>query len=428
MISPPCKRPSGYPRRWIILALIFFGIVINYIDRGSLSIAAPSLMRDFRMSPATMGVVLSAFLWTYAISQFPAGTLVDRLGIRWSYAGGFLIWSMASASMALCATTGQIISSRLVLGLAESTAPMASVAFMRKNFAGEDQGLPMAIYIAGQNVGPAIGALVGAILITRYGWRMMFAITGLVALIWLPFWLIAVPADEKRPVRRVEKAAENVATRRPWTWRMVLSDRTFWAMCFSILLSSYFWYFSLTWIPSYLILSRGFSTLGMGKVLSIALFTMAVVNIFAGSAVDRLAARIGVFRARLWFGVVGYFGTAAILLLVIVPGRSWVLPILTFSMCATGIGNTNFWTISEHASPKDMVARIIGFLNTISVVGGIAAPIITGWLIGPKMHFGPAIFVAGLCAAVAGACLLAAGSQGLGRIKALLAGESYVEA
>ena len=105
---------------------------------------------------------------------------------------------------------------------------------------------------------------------------------------------------------------------------------------------------------------------------------MAIVNVLAGLAVDKLAARIGVFRARLRFGVAGYAGTAAILLLLVMPDRSWALPILTFSMCATGIGNSNYWTISQHVPPKNLVGRTIGFLNTVSVAAGAAAPIITG--------------------------------------------------
>ena len=415
-------------RRWIVLSLVFFGIVISYIDRGNLSIAAPSIMRDFRIAPAMMGVLLSAFFWTYAISQIPAGALVDRFGIGRSYAGGFLVWSIASASIALSRGTGDIVGMRMLLGLAESIGPLASISFIRNNFAGKDQGLPTSIYIAGQNIGPALGALVGAILLDRFGWRMMFAITGLGGLIWLPCWLVAVPSDGTRAVRQAAKAADDLAAPRRWTWRILLTNRTFWAMSLSILLSTYYWFFVLTWIPSYLILSRGFSTLEMGRVVSTALFTMAIVNVFAGSAVDKLAARIGVFRARLWFGVAGYIGTAAILLLLVTPDRSWALPILTFSMCATGIGNTNFWTISQHVPPKNLVGRTIGYLNTVSVVGGGAAPIITGYILGPQRHFGPAILVAGVCPVLAAVCLLAAGSKGLARMKALLAGEVYADA
>jgi MFS family permease len=421
------KSPGATNRRWIVLALVFLGIVVNYIDRGNLSIAAPSIMRDFRIAPATMGVLLSAFFWTYGIFQIPAGAFVDRFGIRRAYAVGFLVWSLASAAIALSRGTPDVIGMRLVLGLAESIAPLASLSFIRNNFAGKDQGLPTSIYIAGQNIGPALGALVGALLLDRFGWRMMFAITGLGALVWLPCWLVAAPSDGTRAARQAEKAADDLAAPQLWTWRMLLTNRTFWAMSFAIFLSSYYWYFVLTWVPSYLILSRGFSTLGMGKVVSTALFTMAVVNVFAGALVDKVAARIGVFRARVWFAVVGYVGTSAVLLLLVAPDRSWALPILTFSMCATGIGNSNYWTIAQHLPPKNMVGRTIGFLNTIGQTAGIAAPILTGIILGPQKHFGPAILVAGVCPVLAAGCLLAAGSKGLGRMKAFLAGEDYAE-
>ncbi|HVB29298.1 MAG TPA: MFS transporter, partial [Terriglobia bacterium] len=294
-------------------------------------------------------------------------------------------------------------------------------------YSGKDQGLPTSIYIAGQNIGPALGVLVGALLLDKFGWRMMFAITGLGALVWVPCWLLAAPSDGTRAERQAQKAEDDLAEPRRWTWRMLLTNRTFWAMSLSILLSSYYWYFVLTWVPSYLILARGFSTLGMGKVLSTALFTMAIANVVAGATADKVAARIGVFRARLWFGVVGYVGTAAILLLL-VTDRSWALPILTFSLCSTGIGNSTFWTITQHASPKNMVGRTVGFLNTVSVAAGAAAPVITGWILGPQKHFGPAILVAGVCPVLAAACLLAAGSKGLARMKSLLAGEAYADA
>jgi ACS family D-galactonate transporter-like MFS transporter len=389
-------------RRWILLSLVFFAIMINYVDRGNLSFAAPAMMRDFRITPATMGVLLSAFFWTYGVFQIPAGAVVDRFGIRDTYAGAFLVWSLASAAIALSRGPGDVIGLRMVLGLAESVAPLASLAFIRSHFSGKDQGLPTAIYIAGQNFGPALGVLVGATLLDKFGWRALFAITGLGALVWVPGWLAATGSKGVRPAPEPARVADDPPPVRSWDGRTLLADRTFWAMSFSILLSSYYWYFVLTWVPSYLILSRHFSTLGMGRVLSTALFTMAIVNILAGAAADRLAARIGVFRARLWFGVLGYAGTGAILLLL-VTSRAWALPILTLSLCG----------------------RSVGFLNTISVAAGAAAPAITGWILGPQDHFGPAILIAGICPVLAAFCLMVAGTKGLGRIKTLLAGEVY---
>ena len=115
-------------RRWIVLALVFLGIVVSYVDRGNLSIAAETIMRDLRLDPKSMGVLLSAFFWTYAICQIPAGLLVDRFGIRSVYASAFLVWSLASASIALSRGWHDILASRLALGFAESIGPLASLA------------------------------------------------------------------------------------------------------------------------------------------------------------------------------------------------------------------------------------------------------------------------------------------------------------
>ena len=400
-------------RRWTVLSLVFFGIVISYIDRGNLSIAAPSMMRDFAITPATMGVLLSAFFWTYGAFQIPSGMLVDRLGIRRAYAAGFLIWSVASASIALSRGSGDVIALRMVLGFAESAGPLASLSFIRNNFEGKDQGLPTAIYIGGQSIGPALGALVGAALLDRFGWRAMFAATGMGALVWLPFWWFAAPRESAR-MQAVRESG-------PLNWRALLRGKSFWALSLCILLASYYWYFVLTWVPSYLVLSKGFTTLQMGSIVSTCLFAMAGVNVIAGFTADRLAGRIGVFRSRVMFAAAGYLGTAAILLLLVVRDRGWVLPVLAFSICATGAGNASFWALVQQVSPRHMAGRSVGYLNTLSQVAGAAAPVITGWILGPEKQFGPAILVAGICPLLAAACLLAAGSSGLEKTRALLA-------
>ncbi|HVW07134.1 MAG TPA: MFS transporter [Bryobacteraceae bacterium] len=400
-------------RRWAVLALVFFGIVISYVDRGNLSIAAPSMMRDFAITPTAMGVLLSAFFWTYGAFQIPSGILVDRLGIRRAYAAGFLIWCAASASISLSRGSGDVIGLRMVLGFAESVGPLASLSFIRNNFEGKDQGLPTAIYIAGQSVGPAIGALVGAALLDRFGWRAMFAATGLGALVWLPFWCFAAPRDRAR-------IREN-QTPGVWNLGAIVREKAFWALSLAILLASYYWYFVLTWVPSYLVLSKGFTTLQMGSIVSTCLFAMAGTNVIAGFAADRLAGRIGVFRSRVGFAAAGYLGTAAVLLLVVVRERGWVLPVLAFSICATGAGNASFWAIVQQVSPKNMAGRSVGYLNTLSQVAGAAAPVITGWILGPAKEFGPAILVAGICPVLAAGCLLAAGSGGLETMRVRMA-------
>jgi MFS transporter, ACS family, D-galactonate transporter len=402
-------------QRWIVLALIFLGILISYIDRGNLSIAAVAMMRDFRLPPSAMGVLLSAFFWTYAIFQIPSGLIVDRMGIRRTYGAAFLIWSLASAAMALSRNSTEILSLRLLLGLAESVAPIASLAYIRRNFSAPEQGLPVSIYLSGQTLGPACGALLGSFLIVRFGWRAMFAITGLGATLWVPVWLYFTP-------RRSASATEKPREEPPWAWSRILSSRAFWAMSACVFFLSYYWYFVLTWMPSYLVMVRGFSTFDMGRIFSLPLFLMALINPAAGWIADQVVAETGrVFHTRLWFAGVGLLGATSILLLDVLPGRGPVLPVLMLSMCSFGVANSSYWVIAQHTPSAAMVGRAIGYLNTISQLGGILAPLITGWTLGPQRHFEVALLIAGSCPVVAALLIWLAGPKGLENLKAQLA-------
>jgi len=162
----------------------------------------------------------------------------------------------------------------------------------------------------------------------------------------------------------------------------------------------------------------------MGRVLSTPLFIMAVFNIVAGSIADRLVKRVGsVFRVRVAFSAAGYATSAVVLLLLVLPGKEVVLPILILSVCATGIGNSNFWAISQHAPPAGLVGRTIGYLNTVAQLAGAAAPLITGWILGPQKQFGIALGIAGICPLLAAICLLVAGVNGLEQFKTIWAGD-----
>ncbi len=147
-------------------------------------------------------MLLSAFFWTlWRVSRFPP----ERSGRTGSVSGArmqaaFLVWSIASASIALSRGTGDIIGMRMVLGVAESIGPLASLTFIRNHFQGERPGVADIALYRGPEIGPALGALVGSALLDRFGWRMMFAVTGLGALIWLPGWLFAMPKGAEKAV------------------------------------------------------------------------------------------------------------------------------------------------------------------------------------------------------------------------------------
>ncbi len=218
-------------------------------------------MRDFDVSAGRMGTLLSAFFWTYSLLQIPAGYLVDRFGLRWTYAGAFLVWSVASAGVGFAETFTQILLLRLLLGVGEAAAQPVSLTFIRRNFPADQQGLPTAVYLSGMSFGPAIGAIVGASLLTIVGWRLLFIITGLGACIWIIPWLWMVPRDPQAPAPTAAAASAESAG----SWSLCLLRRpTLWGVTVGAFFYSYYWYYCLTWLPSYLVMDRGFSFLKMG--------------------------------------------------------------------------------------------------------------------------------------------------------------------
>jgi MFS transporter, ACS family, D-galactonate transporter len=394
------KAPGGAATRWVMIALLFVAILINYIDRGNLSIVAVPIMQQFGITPAGMGALLSAFFWTYALLQVPAGWVVDRFGLRWSYAGAFALWSVASAGVGFAHSFQQVFMLRLLLGIGEAAAQPASLAYIRRNFPEQQQGFATAVYLSGMMIGPALGAFLGAVLLQELGWRLLFIVTGLGALVWLVPWLLLAPSDRQRP-RQVATPADT----RNGAWRLVLSRPTLWGIAVGAFFYSYYWYFCLTWLPSYLVMARGFSFLKMGAYTALPLLLTAIMSMVFGRIADRVIARTGhSVTVRKRFIAAGFLLGSVIAVVPALSSSEAVLGTLLVSLMGVGVASANYWALTQAASPASMIGRVIGAQNTLANVAGICAPIITGILVGRANNFNVAMFVAG------GAMIIAAGS------------------
>jgi sugar phosphate permease len=231
-------------------------------------------------------------------------------------------------------------------------------------------------------------------------------VTGLGALIWVPLWLIFAP-------RTAAKSEQSTTAAVPLL--SVLSDPSVWALSGAIFFSSYFWWFVMTWMPGYLTLARGFSTASMGKTFSLPLFAMTLTNLATGWAADRYVARTGQrIKARITFAAIGLFAAAALLFLNVpaVP----ILPVLFVCICGFGVASASLWTLAQTMVASPVVGRFIGYLNTLSQLAGAAAPLITGWTLGPRNNFQLAIWMAGVAPLIAMACLLTVPAAGQGKV------------
>lgn len=183
--------------RWLVVALLTLGVIIAYTDRINLSAALPAIRINFPLTAQASGILLSAFFWAYTLLQTPSGWVVDRFGLKWTYAAGLFLWSAASAATALAGSLHGLITLRIVLGIGEAIAIPASMRYIRENFAERERGLPMGILMSGTKYGPAIGAPITTYLVLGFGWRWMFVLNGALGILWLLPWLFLVRDDRR---------------------------------------------------------------------------------------------------------------------------------------------------------------------------------------------------------------------------------------
>src|SRR6202140_5385256 len=184
--KPDSRLSPELSRLAILLALSIF---INYIDRGNLSIAAPYIKDDLGLSYSQLGILFSSFFWTYAIFQIVSGWLVDRFPVNWVLALGILVWSAATVGTGLVRGFTLLLAMRLTLGIGESVAYPSYSKIISRNFAESQRGRANSFISAGQACGPAVGTLLGGLLIAHAGWRLFFVVFGVASSLWLIPWL-----------------------------------------------------------------------------------------------------------------------------------------------------------------------------------------------------------------------------------------------
>ncbi len=367
--------PAAMSRsEWTLLLLLVASIFINYIDRGNLSIAAPLIEKDLGLSPVQMGMLLSAFFWTYSLLQLLgfAGWLADVLPVGFVLSAGFLIWCFATFSTGLLSSFSAIYSARLLLGAGESVAyPCYSRAFAT-DFAQHHRGRANAFLDAGSKLGPAMGSLLGGILLLSAGWRLLFVILGLAGLLWLVPWFKHMPRSYAR--RRSVAGLPSMFG--------MLRIRSAWGTFLGHFCGNYFWFFLLTWLPTYLVHERNFSIQQMAVINSAALSVVAVGTLAAGFFSDRLIAR-GASPTRVRKGVVvsGLTCSSIILPVAFVQSAAISIVLLFLSCIAFGAYTSNHWAITQTLAGPGMAGRWTSLQNGIGNMSGIAAPMIAGFAV-----------------------------------------------
>ncbi len=363
-------------RQWTIVVLLVISVIINYVDRSNLSIAASVVQHQLSLSSVQIGTLLSAFFWTYSLFQLfgIAGWFADRFPVGLVMAGGYVLWCGATVLTGLMSSFVTLFLALLLLGAGESVAyPCYSRVFVE--LPQEQRGKANALIDAGTKIGPAAGALVGGLLLVHVGWRMLFIALGAGGLLWLVPWLKVMPRYER-------KMPAPGAAPLP-SFRKLLRMRRAWGTFLGHFCGNYFFYYLLSWLPIYLVREQGLSIGSMARLTSAIFLLIAITTTVTGWISDRLIARgASPTRVRLSI-VVGGLTVASSLIGLAFVHHNLPLSLGVMAVASVGYGAfaSNHWAISQTLAGPVIAGRWTSLQNGIANLSGIAAPWAAGLIV-----------------------------------------------
>lgn len=370
----------GRSKNITILVLLVIAVGINYVDRGTLSVAKSNISSEFGLNPTRMGFLFSAFFWSYALFQLVAGWLVDRWDVKWIYAGGFLIWSLATAAIGLAQDFVMLFGLRLLLGIGESVAYPATSRLLAETYAEEQRGFANALIDAGSKLGPALSTLLGGLVVASYGWRPLFLWVGLGSLVWLIPWIWLVPSQGSK---RAPEAGQLQSEAQAVGWSDVLRRREVWGTSLGMFCLGYSWFFLVSWLPAYLEEDRKFSKEAMAIFGSLPFLAMAVTSLTGGWISDRwIQSGASCTRVRKTFLTLGFILCAVLMVpAVLVREATLCVVFLTAACAALGLFSSNVWAVTQTLAGPAAAGKWTGIQNCIGNFGGVVSPAVTGWLV-----------------------------------------------
>ena len=357
----------------VVVALLAISAFINYVDRGNLSIAAPMLKDELGISAAKLGVLLSAFFWTYACSQLFSGWLVDRFNVNWVFAAGFILWSAATAMTGIVQAFSALLVLRLLLGMSESVAYPSYSKIIALNFSEEHRGFANSMISAGLVLGPGFGMFFGGLLMARFGWRPFFIVLGLASMLWIVPWWMWMPKKHQATL------TDSIVA--PSVFEF-LRLRSAWGTCAALFCGNYVSYFLITWLPYYLVRERHFSMDNMAKLGGTAYFLGACFSMFSGWLSDRwIATGATPSLVRKTFTGGGLALSGIFIGLAAVSGTNYCAVALILGVIFYGVSASNIWAITQTLAGPKAAGRWTGFQNFIGNLAGVVAPALTGFVL-----------------------------------------------
>ena len=365
---------SSLPRaRWIMIGLAFLATAINYLDRQTLSVAAPVLRDQFRMTNVGYSRVVFAFMLAYTIMNGVSGPLLDRLGTRAGYALSMAWWSAAAILHAFAGGPWSLGIYRFLLGMGEAGNWPAAVKVVAEWFPARERALASGIFNSGSAVGAIVAPPVVAWVLLNFGWRLSFVLVGSSGLLWLAVWW---------PIYRTPKARDQETPPPRVPTRLLLHNRFVWAFTLSKVFLDPVWYFYVFWFPEYLKRVRGFDMASIGKYAWIPFLVAGFGNILGGwlsSVLMRAGWSVSLARKS----SVTCFAALMTAAIPAVLTHDVRLSIACVSLAMLGYTGSlaNMLSFPADVFPPGAVGSVYGIASMGAGFGGMIFALATGWVV-----------------------------------------------
>ncbi|MFI6544798.1 MFS transporter [Streptomyces prunicolor] len=377
-------RRTSIRIRWVLVALLVIGGVVNYLDRATLSVANTTIAGEFGLNATEMGVLLAAFSWPYAIANLPAGYLVDRFGPKRMYAWAAGLWSLMTMVTAAAHSFGVLYAARVALGVAESPFFTASLKVNERWFNKDERALPISIVNTGSQIANAIAPPILTGLLLTVGWRGMFVAVGALGILVMLVWLRVYrdPTLREQAIIRGAELAEARANEqaKPASWGALFRQRNTYFMILGAFGIFYTVWVYLTWLPSYLQTSRGLSLSETGWLSSLPYLCGILGVLFGGWLSGRLIRRGHSAVVSRKVPIVGgaVLAAAAVLPVAYVHSTPVALTLLSLGYFAAQVPMGCLWTLASDIAESHQVASLGAIQNFGGFLGAAMAPIVTG--------------------------------------------------
>jgi MFS family permease len=390
----PVTSGKGPRLSWTVIALLALAIFINYVDRGNLATAAPLIKSELKLSNTQIGILISAFFWVYVPSQLFAGWLVSKINPYRTLALGLAIWSTATMLMGLAQDFAVLLLLRFLLGLGESAGFPASSKLLARHLPVARLGAANALISSGAMLGPAVGTLLGGLLIVHGGWHFLFLIFGGLSALWLVPWLITTRG------RASEVNDAQIRDDEP-SLRALMMRPELWAASIGHFANNYAAYVVLSWLPLYLVKVQGYSISSMAKLGGLIYGLSAVFSLSAGFLADQWMARGASSNlTRKSFMAAACTISAVCMLMCALGGPKLAIAGLLLSSLGHGFGAFNLYAIAQTLAGPAAAGKWVGVQNCIGNISGIVAPVVTGAVIDLTGHFTWVFGIAAITAAI----------------------------